>query len=217
LTDTVRSGTGAPAELFFEDLTPGLSFDLGVTVVDGTEMVEFARRFDPQWYHVDAQRAAASHHGGLIASGFFTVSLFMRAYVDHVLSRAAGDASPGLEELRWLAPVRAGDRLAVRLDVMGAKPSAARPGLGTITLSATMTRLGPDERPEREVLRTRFRGWFVMRGAAGTRDASGAPDGARAHDGPGTPGRMPYAGDEPVGSPAAGAPRRDDAQPPRPR
>ncbi|WP_036377524.1 MaoC/PaaZ C-terminal domain-containing protein [Micromonospora sp. ATCC 39149] len=149
--------------MFFEDLTPGRTFDLGVVRVDGAEMVAFARRFDPQWYHVDAERAAASHHGGLIASGFYTVSLFMRAYVDHVLARAAADASPGLEELRWLAPVRAGDHLAARLDVMGSRPSTARPGLGTVSLTGTMFRLGPDGRPEQEVLRTRFRGWFTLR------------------------------------------------------
>ncbi|MEV0610569.1 MaoC/PaaZ C-terminal domain-containing protein [Polymorphospora rubra] len=162
----MRSGTGAEAELFFEDLTPGRTFDLGITTVDEAEMVAFARRFDPQWYHVDPTTAARSHHGRLIASGFFTVSLFMRAYVDHLLSRAAADASPGLEELRWLAPVHAGDRLAVRLDVLGSKPSTARPGLGTVTLGATMTRVDAEGRPEREVLRTRFRGWFVLRGPA---------------------------------------------------
>ncbi|MFF5051924.1 MaoC/PaaZ C-terminal domain-containing protein [Micromonospora sp. NPDC000663] len=162
-TPAARSGTGTPAELFFEDLVPGLTVDLGVVTVDGDEMVAFARRFDPQWYHVDQELAAASRHGGVIASGFYTVSLFMRAYVDHLLSRAAADASPGLEELRWLAPVRAGDRLAVRVDVMGARPSTARPGLGTATLTGTMLRLGPDGRPEQEVLRTRFRGWFALR------------------------------------------------------
>jgi acyl dehydratase len=161
--EPVRSGTGASAELFFEDLTPGRWFDLGVVTVDGDEMVAFARRFDPQWYHVDEELARQSHHGGLIASGFYTVSLFMRAYVDHVLSRAAADASPGLEELRWLAPVRAGDRLAVRLDVMGSKPSTARPGLGTVTLTGTMLRLDAGGNPECEVLRTRFRGWFTLR------------------------------------------------------
>ncbi|MEV7329167.1 MaoC/PaaZ C-terminal domain-containing protein [Micromonospora sp. NPDC093244] len=162
-TPAARSGTGTPAELFFEDLVPGLTVDLGVVTVNGDEMVAFARRFDPQWYHVDQELAAASRHGGVIASGFYTVSLFMRAYVDHLLSRAAADASPGLEELRWLAPVRAGDRLAVRVDVMGARPSTARPGLGTATLTGTMLRLGPDGRPEQEVLRTRFRGWFALR------------------------------------------------------
>ncbi|MEV5212188.1 MaoC/PaaZ C-terminal domain-containing protein [Micromonospora sp. NPDC053740] len=179
-TPDARSGTGRPAELFFEDLVPGLTVDLGVVTVDADEMVAFARRFDPQWYHVDPDLAAASRHGGLIASGFYTVSLFMRAYVDHLLSRAAADASPGLEELRWLAPVRAGDRLAVRVDVMGARPSTARPGLGTVSLTGTMLRLGPDDRPEQEVLRTRFRGWFAVRPVeadpAETEAAEAAPD-----------------------------------------
>ncbi|MFI6821828.1 MaoC/PaaZ C-terminal domain-containing protein [Micromonospora sp. NPDC050187] len=185
--EPVRSGTGASAELFFEDLTPGRWFDLGVLTVDGDEMVAFARRFDPQWYHVDAELARQSHHGGLIASGFYTVSLFMRAYVDHVLSRAAADASPGLEELRWLAPVRAGDRLAVRLDVMGSKPSTARPGLGTVTLNGTMLRLDAEGRPECEVLRTRFRGWFTLRVQPEPVDAT-EPDGAVDGDEP-PPGR----------------------------
>ncbi|WUR60792.1 MaoC/PaaZ C-terminal domain-containing protein [Micromonospora chokoriensis] len=186
-----RSGTGQPAELFFEDLVPGLTVDLGVVTVDGDEMVAFARRFDPQWYHVDPELAAESRHGGLIASGFYTVSLFMRAYVDHLLSRAAADASPGLEELRWLAPVRAGDRLAVRVDVMGARPSTARPGLGTVSLTGTMLRLGPDDRPEQEVLRTRFRGWFAARPTEGDLPATDLPDaGAPGADLPeaGTPG-----------------------------
>ncbi|HEY0698923.1 MAG TPA: MaoC/PaaZ C-terminal domain-containing protein [Micromonospora sp.] len=162
-TAAVRSGTGAPAELFYQDLTPGRSFDLGVVVIDAVEMRAFAERFDPQWYHVNEELAAQSHYGALIASGFFTVSLFMRAYVDHVLSRTAADASPGLEELRWLAAVYAGDRLAVRLDILDRKPSTARPGQGTVILQGTMTRLDADDKPERDVLRTRFRGWFALR------------------------------------------------------
>jgi acyl dehydratase len=166
------SGTGTPAELFFEDLTPGRHFDLGVVTIDRAEMIAFAERFDPQWYHLNEELARNSRHGDLIASGFFTVSLFMRAYVDHLLSRAAADASPGLEELRWLAAVRAGDRLAVGLDVVDARPSVARPGLGTVILTGSMSRLGTDGRPEREVLRTRFRGWFTRRPAAtGTESA----------------------------------------------
>lgn len=158
-----RSGTGREADLFYEDLAPGLVFDLGVTDVDEVEMLAFARRFDPQWYHVDESLAAESAYGAVIASGFYTVSLFMRAYVDHVLDRAAAAASPGLEELRWTAPVYAGDRLAVRLEVVDRAPSRARPGFGTVVLAATMTRLGADGEPEDDVLRTRFRGWFALR------------------------------------------------------
>src|SRR5438105_1094870 len=138
-------------------------FDLGETTVDGPEMLAFARRFDPQWYHVDEALAAESAYGAPIASGFFTVSLFMRAYVDHVLDRAAAAASPGMEELRWTAPVYGGDRLAVRLEILDRALSRARPGFGTVVLGATMTRLGADGEPEDDVLRTRFRGWFALR------------------------------------------------------
>ena len=159
------SGTGRDADLFYEDFAPGLIFDLGVADVEGDEMVAFARRFDPQWYHVDEGLAAESAYGGLIASGFYTVSLFMRAYVDVLLDRAAAAASPGLEELRWTAPVYAGDRLAVRLEVLDRAPSRARPGFGTVILAGTMTRLGADGEPEQDVLRTRFRGWFALRPA----------------------------------------------------
>ena len=157
------SGTGTQADVFYDDLIPGMVFDLGETTVDGPEMLAFARRFDPQWYHVDEALAAESAYGAPIASGFFTVSLFMRAYVDHVLARAAAAASPGLEELRWTAPVYAGDRLASRLAVVDRAPSRAQPGFGTVTLSGAMVRLGPDAEPEGDVLRIRFRGWFALR------------------------------------------------------
>jgi acyl dehydratase len=157
----VRSGTGGVAELFWEDLVPGRRFDLGVTEVDRAEMVAFARRYDPQWYHVDEQLVADSEYGDLTASGFFTVSLFMRAYVDGLLSRAAADMSPGLEELRWLAPVRAGDRLAVTLEVLAQRPSQSKPDRGTVTLRGTMTRLTSQR--QQPVLRVQFRGWFRRR------------------------------------------------------
>ncbi len=159
----IRSGTGQPAELFFDDISPGTIFDLGVAEVDRDEMLAFARRFDPQWYHVDVDAAQASVYGDVIASGFYTASLFMRAYADHLLSRAAADASPGLEELRWTAPVYGGDRLAIRLEVLAAAPSTAKPSVGTLTLAATMTRLATEQRPEAVAVRIRFRGWFARR------------------------------------------------------
>jgi acyl dehydratase len=160
MTPPVRSGSGGVPELFWEDLVPGRQFDLGVTEVDRAEMLAFARRFDPQWYHTDEQLVVDSEYGDLTASGFFTVSLFMRAYVDGLLARAAADMSPGLEELRWLAPVRAGDRLAVTLEVLGQRSSQTKPDRGTVTLRGTMTRLADRPRP---VLRIQFRGWFRRR------------------------------------------------------
>ena len=172
-------------DLYFEDLTPGRVFDLGEVVVDEAEMVEFARRYDPQWYHVDAGRAAASTWGGLIASGFFTASLCMRLYVDTVLHRAAADTSPGLDELRWLAAVRPGDRLRGLLTVEDARPSSRSPQLGTAALLWVLTR---DDVP---VLRMRGRGWFRRRSPEQPEPAAPAlggtappPEGSAAGGGP---------------------------------
>lgn len=147
--------------LYFEDLTPGRSFDLGSVAIDEAEMLEFARRFDPQWYHVDRERATASTWGGLIASGWFTASLCMRIYVDEVLSQAAADTSPGLEELRWLAAVRAGDTLRGVLTVVDALDSSRGPDLGTAVLRWEMIR--DDPIPDQVVLRMQGRGWFHRR------------------------------------------------------
>lgn len=149
--------------LYFEDLTPGRQFELGTVVIDEAEMVAFAERFDPQWYHVDRERATASSWGGLIASGWFTASLCMRIYVDEVLAHAAADTSPGLSELRWLAAVRAGDTLRGVLTVVGATDSSRGADLGTAELRWEMIRDEPV--PEQVVLRMQGRGWFHRRPA----------------------------------------------------
>lgn len=153
--------TPVEPSLYFEDLTPGRSFDLGALVIDEDEMVAFAQRFDPQWYHVDRARAEASPWGGLIASGFFTVSALMRMYVDGVLSRAAADTSPGIENLRWFAPVRAGDAITAVLTVTDAKPSTRAPELGTVYLQWQM------HRGDELVLQMDGRGWFLRRTPSG--------------------------------------------------
>lgn len=153
---TVRSGSGAEPDLWFEDFTPGRVFELGSVVVDEAEMVEFARRYDPQWFHVDPVLAAGSQWGGLIASGWYTGSLAMRMYVDGLLSRAAADASPGVE-LRWLAAVRAGDRLTGRMTVLDAKDSSRGPHLGTVYFQWELLR---DTTP---VFAMSGRGWFHRR------------------------------------------------------
>jgi acyl dehydratase len=158
----VSAGGAGEPEIWFEDFAVGRVFDLGQTSVDPDEMVEFARRYDPQWYHVDPERAAASSWGGLIASGFLTASLCMRLYVDHLIARAAAEASPGLDELRWLAPVRAGDVLRARVTVEDAAPSSRSPELGTVTLRWDMSR------GDVAVLRMRGRGWFRRRPGSGS-------------------------------------------------
>ena len=144
--------------LTFEDLTPGRVFELGTTVVDREEMVAFARRFDPQPFHVDEEAAKASLFGGLAASGWFTAGLWMRLYVDQVLNNAASLGSPGGEEVAWPAPVFAGDELRASMEILDARVSRTRPGLGLVRLRALMHR-GDDV-----VFRSTFTGMF------GTRD-----------------------------------------------
>src|SRR5690606_33118198 len=98
----------------------------------------FAARFDPQWYHLDDALSAEGPFEEVTASGWFTASLFMRLYVDSVLRHAAADASPGVEAMRWLAPVYAGDRLHGTLTVLSREPSRSRAGRGTVTLEGTL-------------------------------------------------------------------------------
>jgi acyl dehydratase len=143
--------------LTFEDLTPGRVFELGTTVVDRDEMVAFARRFDPQPFHVDEDAAKASLFGGLAASGWFTAGLWMRLYVDEVLNNAASLGSPGGEEVAWPAPVFAGDELRASMEILDARVSRTRPGLGLVRLRALMHR-GDDV-----VFRSTFTGMFGTR------------------------------------------------------
>jgi acyl dehydratase len=125
---------GFPADRtqrFFEDYRPGLVLRFGAARVDEAEVVEFARRFDPQPFHVDAAQAAAGPFGGLIASGWHTGSLMMRMLVEHYLSPASL-GSPGLDELRWARPVRPGDTLSVRVTVVEARRSQSKPDRGVV-------------------------------------------------------------------------------------
>ena len=119
-------------ERYFDDFEPGRVFELGSRTVTAEEIVAFGREFDPQPFHVDEEAAAASIFGGLIASGWHTGAMWMRLYVDALLGGAASLGSPGIEELRWLAPVRPGDTLSARLTVLEATPSERRPDRGTI-------------------------------------------------------------------------------------
>jgi len=128
------------SELAFEDFTAGRIFELGTAVVDREEMLAFARRFDPQPFHVDDDAAKASWFGALAASGWFTAGLWMRLYVDEVLNKAISLGSPGGEELVWPVPVYAGDELRASMEVLEARRSQSRPRLGLVKLRARMHR-----------------------------------------------------------------------------
>ena len=117
---------------WFEDYVPGAVHDLGSVVVDEQEVIAFARQFDPQPFHLDKERAEKSAFGGLIASGWHTACLAMRLIVERYLSEVSSEGSPGIDELRWLRPVRPGDQLTVRITNLDARRSRSRPERGIV-------------------------------------------------------------------------------------
>jgi acyl dehydratase len=121
----------------FEDFAPNQVYELGSRTVTENEIVAFARQWDPQPFHVDPEAAEDSVFGGLIASGWQTGAMWMRMYVDTMLGSAAR-GSPGIEELRWLAPVRPGDTLFGRLTVLETTPSTTHPDRGTVRIRGEM-------------------------------------------------------------------------------
>ena len=118
----------------FEDYPLGSVALYGPIEVDAAEIIEFGKRFDPQDFHTDPVKAAQSPFGGVIASGWHTGSMMMRTLVDRYLSRTAGMGSPGMDELRWTAPVRPGDRLWVKVTVIEARRSESRPDRGMVRI-----------------------------------------------------------------------------------
>ncbi len=117
---------------YFEDYEPGAVHEFGSITADEAEMIAFAKRFDPQAFHTDPEAAKKTHFGGLIASGWFTASLFMRMFVDHYLTHVASLGSPGVDELRWHKPVRPGDRLSMRITITETKRSRSKPDRGLV-------------------------------------------------------------------------------------
>jgi len=117
---------------YWEDIKEGEVVELGSRTLDKERMVAFAREFDPQPFHTDEKAAEASIWGGLIASGWLTGSVLMRIFYDGYLKDTAGLGSPGIDELRWLKPVRPGDTLTVRLTVLETVASRSKPDRGII-------------------------------------------------------------------------------------
>jgi acyl dehydratase len=120
---------------YWEDFQVGEVSEVGPVTVTQEEIVEFAQRFDPQPFHVDPEAAEQSPFGGLIASGWHTTALFMGMFVRAVLLDSASLGSPGVEEIRWTAPVRPGDTLTGRSTVIDVRPSSKDPRRGTVVTS----------------------------------------------------------------------------------
>ena len=117
---------------YWEDFTPGRVFETATRSLSEEDIVRFAREYDPQTYHTDAEAARSSPFGGLIASGWQTCGVTMRLMCDGYLLETSCVGSPGLEELRWLKPVRPGDALRLKTTVIESAPSARQTNRGTV-------------------------------------------------------------------------------------
>jgi acyl dehydratase len=126
-------------EIYLDDLRPGQTFALGRRSVPREEIVEFARAWDPQPFHLEEEAAKASIYGQLIASGWHTACIFMRLFADGLLNRTAAIGSPGVDELRWLKPVAAGDSLDARAEILEVRPSRSRPDRGAARIRCAVS------------------------------------------------------------------------------
>jgi len=118
---------------YLEDLHEGMTFNLGSVEISKNAIIEFAERYDPQKFHLD-EEVATSMFGGLIASGYQTMSLYQRLLVDGFLGMTACMASPGLDDVQFIRPVFAGDLLTGHLAILSARRSQSKPNRGVVKL-----------------------------------------------------------------------------------
>ena len=121
------------SDRWYEDYEPGATYVLGTFSLSEAEIIDFATRFDPQSFHIDAKAAAESHFGGIIASGWHTAAAAMRLLVDGFISTCGGLGSPGLDQIRWVKPVRPGMVLEARVTVREKRVSQSKPDRGLIS------------------------------------------------------------------------------------
>jgi len=120
--------------MFFEDLPVGKTFETGSRTVTADAIKRFAREWDPQPFHLDERMAEASPYGALIASGFHTVLIAFTLTLDASDWSDSSMGSPGMESIRWIAPVFADDTLRVKAEVIAARPSRSKPDRGFVEL-----------------------------------------------------------------------------------
>jgi acyl dehydratase len=130
--------------LWFEDFAIGDTQSYGGVTVTAEDIVAYAGIFDAQDFHIDPIRAKDTFAGGLIASGWHTSALMMRMMAEGFILRSMGQGAPGIEELKWLKPVRAGDTLSVRHTVLETKESRSRPGIGLVRFRFEVTNQSGD-------------------------------------------------------------------------
>jgi acyl dehydratase len=148
--------------LYWEDFTPGQTDEIGRHTFTEQEMIEFARQFDPQPFHTDPEAAKQSFFGGLIASGWHTCAIAMRLMVQKYIGQAASAGSPGVDNIRWRAPVRPGETITYRRVILAARPSESKPDLGLLqTRTEALNQRG-------EIVMT-MEGWGLFRRAPARR------------------------------------------------
>jgi acyl dehydratase len=126
--------------IYFEDLEVGAQTYFGAYEVTREEVLEFARKYDPQPFHLSDEEAAKTHFGRLAASGWHTAAMTMGVIARHVVEdKQAGLGSPGIDELRWKRPVFPGDTLHVRGQILEKTPSRSRPEMGSFRTETTVT------------------------------------------------------------------------------
>ena len=126
--------------IHFEDLEIGAETYFGSVDVTREEVIEFARKYDPQPFHLSDEAAAKTHFGRLAASGWHTCAMVMGVIARHVTdARQAGLGSPGIDELRWLKPVYPGDTLHIRGKILEKTPSRSKPEIGSFRTQTTVT------------------------------------------------------------------------------
>jgi acyl dehydratase len=130
--------TARTHRLYWEDFPAGHCMDFGGMAVAREAVIEFARQFDPQPFHLDDEAGRDSLFGGLCASGWHSCAMAMRMMCDAYLLEAASLGSPGIDALRWLKPVFPGDTLRMRLVVLEARPMASKPQVGLVKSQWTM-------------------------------------------------------------------------------
>jgi acyl dehydratase len=125
--------------IYLEDLTVGEEVYFGSYEVTREEVIDFARKYDPQPFHLSDEAAAKTHFGRLAASGWHTCAMTMAVIARHVVeSEQAGLGSPGVDELRWLKPVFPGDTLHVRSTIVEVRPSRSKPEIGSFRSACTV-------------------------------------------------------------------------------
>ncbi len=120
------------SKLHWEDFKVGFFGAFGPRLITREEIIAFAREFDPQPMHLDEEAARRTMLGGLAASGWHTCSLLMRMIADGFVLNSASMGAPGVDEVKWLKPVRPGDRLTVRATITETRPSKSRPEAGFV-------------------------------------------------------------------------------------